>query len=117
MTEIAALVTQSLQQFTAEIEPQLQVQVSAALQQSGNLPESLQSQQPMLAELVAQLQLALTQQHLTALDLAARLAAMDPAFVELSVQVEQLNFTAALHMLQQLTLPQQAPQLTTRKVH
>jgi len=42
---------------------------------------------------------------------------MDPAFVELSVQVEQLNFTAALHMLQQLTLPQQAPQLTTRKVH
>ena len=117
MTEIAALVTQSLQQFTAEIEPQLQVQVSAALQQSGNLPESLQSQQPMLAELVAQLQLALTQQHLTALDLAARLAAMDPAFVELSVQVEQLNFTAALHMLQQLTLPQQAPQLPTRKVH
>jgi CheY-like chemotaxis protein len=117
LTEIAALVTQSLQQFTAEIEPQLKAQVAAALQQAGNLPESLQSEQPALAELVAQLQLALTQQHLTALDLAARLAAMDPAFAELSAQVEKLNFTAALHMLEQLTSPQQAPQLPTRKVH
>ncbi|MDZ7871548.1 MAG: response regulator [Rheinheimera sp.] len=117
MTEIAALVTQSLQQFDEIIQPQLSALVTAALQQSGNPSATEQSEQPVLADLVAQLQLALTQQHLTALDLAARLAAMDPAFAVLSAQVEQLNFTAALFTLQQLTLPQQAPQSPTRKVH
>ncbi|ALZ75938.1 PAS domain S-box protein [Rheinheimera sp. F8] len=117
LTEIAALVTQSLQQFTEVIQPQLSALVTAALRQSGNRPASEQSEQPEVADLVAQLQLALTQQHLTALDLAARLAAMDPAFAVLSAQVEQLNFTAALFTLQQLTLSQQELQSPTRKVH
>jgi PAS domain S-box-containing protein len=93
------LLEQSLQQFRlhwtafAAQEPALAAMNPAAF---------AQSEQPEQTELLQQLELALQQQHLSALDLAARLLAADPRYQQLSAQVEQLDFSAALNTLRQL---------------
>ena len=66
-------------------------------------PQALaESESPGQMELLRQLELALQQQHLSALDLTARLLAADPRYQQLSAQVEQLDFCAALNTLRQL---------------
>ena len=88
------LVAQSLQQFAllplaSELQP---VQEPLAA-----MPDS------DVAQRLLQLQQALQHQHLAALDIAAALAATDAAYGPICRQVEQLDFTAALETLQQLT--------------
>ncbi|WP_348734119.1 PAS domain S-box protein [Rheinheimera texasensis] len=93
------LLEQSLQQFSqswAEFSAQ---QPALAALNPGALA---QSEQPGQAELLQQLELALQQQHLSALDLTARLLAADKRYQQLSAQVEQLDFCAALNTLRQL---------------
>ncbi len=93
------LLEQSLQQFRlcwAEFTAQQPAQATL------NPVTFTQSEQPAQAELLQQLELALQQQHLSALDLTARLLAADPRYQQLSAQVEQLDFCAALNTLRQL---------------
>lgn len=93
------LLEQSLQHFRVSWADFTEQQPAPVTLNPQTLAESDQLGQ---TELLQQLELALQQQHLSALDLTARLLAEDPRYQQLSAQVEQLDFCAALNTLRQL---------------
>lgn len=93
------LLEQSLRQFSQSWAEYSAQQPALTRLNPQALAESEQTEQ---TELLQQLELALQQQHLSALDLTARLLVTDQRYQQLSAQVEQLDFHAALNTLRQL---------------
>ncbi len=85
------------------VDASLQHFMQQQAQTGGTAPATRTDDTSILPQLLSQLAQALQDQHLSALDIAATLAEMDPAYGPICAQVEQLDFSAALEALHQLT--------------